>query len=64
MPEQVRQQKEALFGRYRIIDMDLRAIQIAGQRIRDVPGDNLDAVRAGYAARPSGNNRRTESRCP
>ena len=42
--EQVGQQEEALFRRHRVVDVDLGAIQVAGQWIGNVPGDHADAV--------------------
>ena len=36
--EQVRQQEESQLGTHRVVDVDLGAIQIAGQRVGDVPG--------------------------
>jgi hypothetical protein len=43
--KEVRQKKEALFGSDRTIDMNLGAIKVARQRVRDVPGNNKDPVR-------------------
>ena len=44
MTEKMREQEETLFGSNGVIDMNFRSIQIAGQRIRDVPGDDPEAV--------------------
>src|SRR6266516_8019025 len=42
--EQVRQQEKTLLGRYRIVDVDFQAIQIAGQRVGNVPGHHSNTI--------------------
>ena len=42
--EQVRQQEQALLGSDREIDVNLRSVQIAGQRIGNVQRHHTDAI--------------------
>ena len=44
MTEEMRQQEESLFGSNGAVDVNFRSIQIASQRIRDVPGHDPEAV--------------------
>ena len=43
--EQVRQKKQALFGRNGVIDVNFDAVEVAGERVRNIAGDDADAVR-------------------
>ena len=44
--EQMRKQKKALLGSYRVIDVNLRAIQVARKGIGNVPRDHADFIGA------------------
>jgi hypothetical protein len=54
MPEQVRQKKEPLFRRLVIVNMNLQAVQIALQLVRDRSGydeNSVDIPQPGFHTR-------------
>src|SRR6516165_78177 len=44
VPKEMSEKEQSLLGSNRKIDEDLQTVQIPGQWVRDVPGDDLHAV--------------------